>query len=416
MSEPRLSAKIWAGFLAIFMVVNFLFGRPIEEPRTQSFHVDVSFDPSLRKESFTGRLYLMIFRSDHKTLQKWPNWFNPEPCFVRKVSNWEPGSTLSFDDSALGFPHRLSKLPKGTYTFQAVMDVNPDHAHFSVAPGNLYAITRKEFDPEKPSGISLQMNQVFKQVEPGDTDRVHFLKVRSNLVSNFHHRPTYLRAGVVLPESYLRNTDKKYPVLLEIPGFGGNHLSALHMAGRGVSRVKGREVLHVVLDPSCHHGHHVFADSANNGPYGRALIEELIPEIEKRFRVLPGPRNRILTGHSSGGWSTLWLQTTYPDMFAGCWSTAPDPVDFRDFQRINLYRSGENMFLDREGQTRPIARRNGKAVLFYRSFSDMEEIMGHGGQLASFEAVFSNRGEDGQPCKLWNRKTGEIDPQVAESW
>ena len=90
------------------------------------------------------------------------------------------------------------------------------------------------------------------------------------------------------------------------------------------------------LDPSCPRGHHVFADSANNGPVGKALIRELIPAFYKKFRGIPSPKARFLAGHSSGGWSSLWLQVTYPGQFAGTWSTSPDPVDFRDFQRINL--------------------------------------------------------------------------------
>jgi hypothetical protein len=175
-------------------------------------------------------------------------------------------------------------------------------------------------------------------------------------------------------------------------------------------------MLYVVLDPSCRHGHHVFADSDNNGPVGQALIAELIPHIEKTYRGVGSPGARFLTGHSSGGWSSLWLQVTYPDFFGGTWSTAPDPVDFRDFQRINLYRADDNMFTDAEGKPRPIARRAGKPVLFYRPFSDMEVVMGHGGQLAAFEAVFSSRGPDGSPRRLWDRATGKLDVEVAKSW
>jgi hypothetical protein len=175
-------------------------------------------------------------------------------------------------------------------------------------------------------------------------------------------------------------------------------------------------MLYVVLDPSCRHGHHVFADSANNGPCGRALVEEFIPALEKRFRAVGKPQGRFVTGHSSGGWSSLWLQVTYPDTFNGVWSTAPDPVDFRDFQKINLYRAGVNMFRDETGRPRPLARRDGEPVLWYKGFSDMEEVMGHGGQLASFEAVFSARGPDGRPRRLWDRKTGAVDRQVAKGW
>jgi hypothetical protein len=175
-------------------------------------------------------------------------------------------------------------------------------------------------------------------------------------------------------------------------------------------------MLYVVLDPSCRLGHHVFADSENNGPCGRALREELMPHLEKTFRGLGVPGARFLTGHSSGGWSSLWLQVTAPPFFGGTWSTAPDPVDFRDFQRIDIYRPGANVFTDEAGQPRPLARRGGKAVLYFQSFCDMETVMGHGGQLGSFEAVFSPRDRDGKPRPLWDRATGRIDADAARSW
>jgi S-formylglutathione hydrolase FrmB len=172
----------------------------------------------------------------------------------------------------------------------------------------------------------------------------------------------------------------------------------------------------VVLDPDCSTGHHVFADSENNGPCGRALIEELIPALEKKFHGIGNGRGRLVTGHSSGGWSSLWLQVTYPDQFAGVWSTAPDPVDFRDFVRVDLTRLGVNLFIDDKGNKRVLARSGGQALLYYKSLSDMEEVMGHGGQLGSFEAVFSPRGPDGKPRRLWDRTTGAIDPEVARAW
>src|SRR5205807_2896722 len=198
----------------------------------------------------------------------------------------------------------------------------------------------------------------------------------------------HLRAGVLLPKSYADRPAARYPVIYEIPGFSGDHHHVDRAEKRNATEVAGVEMIHVTLDPTCRLGHHVFADSANNGPCGKALIEELIPHIEKEYRGIGKPGARFVTGHSSGGWSSLWLQVTYPDFFGGVWSTAPDPVDFRDFQRINVYKPDTNMFVDEEGKQRPLARTRGKAVLFYKPFSDMEDIIGHGGQLPSFEAVF----------------------------
>ncbi len=107
---------------------------------------------------------------------------------------------------------------------------------------------------------------------------------------------------------------------------------------------------------------------------------------------------------------------TYPDTFGGVWSTSPDPVDFRDFQRIDLYAPGENLFRDRDGNRRPIARRGDRPVLFFDDFSRMEDVIGDGGQLRSFEAVFSPLGADGRPRRLWDRADGAIDPEVARAW
>jgi S-formylglutathione hydrolase FrmB len=74
------------------------------------------------------------------------------------------------------------------------------------------------------------------------------------------------------------------------------------------------------------------------------------------------------------------------------------------------------MFTGPDGKARPIARMGGQPSLFYKPFSDMEVVMGHGGQLGSFEAVFSPRGEDGKPRQLWDRKTGAVDAEVARAW
>jgi len=378
---------------------------------------DLSFDSRLLDRPFTGRVYVLLFRTDRPELQRGLNWFNPEPVFARDVRNWKPGEILTIDRNALAFPIPLDRLPRATYTVQAVLDRHPNHMHFSTAPGNLYTVARKvPLDPAASGPIRLHLDRVYEERPFKESDRIKLVEIESKLLSTFHGRPTRLRAGIALPASYVQDVSRRYPVVYEIPGFSGTH-TAIHQAlARGATNLAGVEVLHVMLDPSCHHGHHVFADSENNGPCGRALLEELIPAIESRFRAVGTPAGRLVTGHSSGGWSSLWLQVTYPDFFAGCWSTAPDPVDFRDFQRINLYRPGENMFTDSKGQPRPIARRNGKPVLYYKAFSDMEEIMGHGGQLASFEAVFSPRGADGKPRRLWDRKTGAIDLEVAKTW
>ena len=374
------------------------------------------FDKSVSTQPFTGRVYVMLFKQEAKELRSGPEWFRPEPFFARDVKNWQPGEALVFGGDSLGFPVAMAKVPKETYSIQAVMDFDRGARGFSTAEGNGYSSTvRRQLDGATSGQVTLKIDKVYKARPFKETERVKLVDIESKLLTAFHGRSTHLRAGVVLPRSFVAEPGKRYPVVYEIPGFGGTHFGALRMPD-SITDVAGVEMIYVVLDPECRLGHHVFADSANNGPCGKASIEELIPAIEKKYRGIGTGQARFVTGHSSGGWSSLWLQVAYPDSFNGVWSTSPDPVDFRDFQRIDLTKPDANMFVDATGEKRPIARRGDKAILFYKPFSDMEEVMGRGGQLGSFEAVFSPRGRDGQPRKLWDRATGSVDPEVAKTW
>jgi S-formylglutathione hydrolase FrmB len=375
----------------------------------------VTFDKAVSDKPFTGRVYVMLAKSERGEPRFGPSWVRPEPIFARDVKDWKPGEELVIDATALAFPDPMAKLPKATYSAQAVMDFDRGERNFSTAPGNGYSkVVRKELDSAATGSVALTINQVVPARRFQETERVKLAEMDSKLLSDFHKRPVKMRAGVVLPKSFASEPKRRYPVVYEIPGFGGTHAAALRMTSR--TDVAGVEMIWVVLDPSCRLGHSVFADSANNGPWGRALVEEFIPYIEKQYRGLGTPAARFVTGHSSGGWSSLWLQVTYPDFFGGVWSTAPDPVDFRDFQRINVYRPGVNMFIDDRGERRPLARTRGKPSIFYKPFSDMDRITGHGGQLDSFDSVFSPRGPDGKPKPLWDRDTGAVDPEVARHW
>jgi hypothetical protein len=398
-----------------FLLILVAPSSVLAQARPLEFHI--TFEKNVSPQSFTGRVYVMLFKQDVKELRPGPGWFRPDPFFAADVKDWRPGQPVVLGADALAFPVAMSKVPKATYSIQAVMDFDRGARPFSTAEGNGYSQTiRRELDGVASGPVELKIDQVYKVPAFRETDRVKLVDIESKLLTAFHGRPVHLRAGVVLPRSYAAEPRRRYPVVYEIPGFGGTHTGAFAAAARGATDVAGVEMLYVVLDTDCRLGHHVFADSANNGPCGQALIEELIPAIEMKYRGLGTGLARFVTGHSSGGWSSLWLQVTYPDQFNGVWSTSPDPVDFRDFQRIDLTRPDTNLFIDERGEKRPIARQGGKPILFFKPFSAMEDVMGHGGQLGSFEAVFSPRGSDGRPRRLWDRNTGAIDPEVARSW
>jgi len=273
--------------------------------------------------------------------------------------------------------------------------------------------------PEVPTDepVRLTIDQLVPERNFEDAKWSKQCSVRSEKLSAFHHRDVLIKAAVLLPKSYFDQPERRYPTIFNIPGFGGTLFFGRREEPIDEHNPGEIEFLRVTLDPNCPRGHHAFADSDTNGPWATALVTEWLAAFEQQFRAISAPHGRMLTGHSSGGWSSLWLQITHPQMFGGVWSTAPDSVDFRDFQQINVYRDAENAYRDPEGNRRPIARRGADhVVIWLDDFDRMEQVLGHGGQFESFEAVFSPRGAGGQPLPLWNRTDGAIDPAVARTW
>lgn len=412
---------------AVVMALGFILAGPGTTRAASNFIADgpgraLAFQidrvPPVPAGRVNARVYVLLGRDESGVEPRdGPDWFHPEPFFAVNVENWEPDQPVRVGADADGFPGTLAELKPGRYAAQAVARFNRDTHRIGNGEGNAFGpVVHVDLDPRKGGTIKLTVDQVVEPRTFPSTDRIKLVELPSRKLSEFHHRPIKHRAALILPEGIEdAPPGRKLPALYIIPGFGGDHF----MARRYLDDPRlafATDFIRVMLDPDCGTGHHVFADSATNGPRGTALVEEFIPYIERTYPAIADPRARLLNGHSSGGWSSLWLQVAYPDFFGGTWSTSPDPVDFRDFQRINIYAAGENMFHDRAGKRRPIARIGEMPMLFYDRFSRMDDVVGWGGQLGSFEAVFSPLDGAGKPRKLWDRKTGAIDPAVAKAW
>ena len=411
----RFRIRLAVQYSAMVAVAIVLSGSAIARAAVE---FEVTLDPAVAQQPVSGRLYVFLSQHPFQEPRDGPNWFAPEPFFGIDVKDFQPGTTRRVDDAAAGFPNRLSKLAPGKYRAQALLGHNPDLASQGRAPGNAYSrVIEVDVSAGPVQTVALSFDRIVPPKKFPDVEWVKQVSVSSQLLGNFFKREVLQEASVTLPAGYDEHPERRYPVIYEVTGFGGSHWDALRQKAPPQAAEGETDFIVVLLDAQCDWGHHVYADSATNGPRGRALVEELIPEIDRRFRTVAAPAGRLLAGHSSGGWSSLWLQVSHPDFFGGVWSSSPDPVDFRDFQQVDLYAQPPlSMYFDEQGKPRPIARMGGKAVLFYPSFGKMDDVLGRGGQLRSFEAVFSPLGADGLPRKLWDRTTGHIDPEVARAW
>jgi len=306
----------------------------------------------------------------------------------------------------------LKNLPPGEYAIQAILMTNVE-INLPDAPGNLFC------DPvpfnTRDGTITLTLNRVRKENVPKDTATHKYLSIPSKLLSDFHGRPVSYRVGVVLPKEFDKE-EKKYALLVDIGGFGTRHTDAAKVESDS-------RFIQIVPDGAGPLGDPYQVNSANNGPFGDAFTQEVIPFIEKTFRGIGSPQSRFTCGISTGGWVSLALQIYYPDFFNGCWSQCPDSVTFERFELVDLY-GDTNAFVNRFGNERPSTRTiDGDVVSTVRHELMLERVLGRGGKWelsgrdwASWNAVYGPRGKDGRPIPIWEGKTGVIDKTVVEHW
>lgn len=371
--------------------------------------------------ALSGRLLIFMTRSDKPLEMIEPDFTDPNAVWISgtEVTNLTAGKGIEIDADVLSFPAAFSSAPAGEYQVMALLDRNHSYTYNGSGPGDIYSVIVKSTMPAAETAITL--SKVIPKRKITVPANARLIEFESPMLSAFWGRPVKMQASVILPPSYDKSKTQKYPTVYNVSGYGGSHLQPLRNAENMAKQMadgKRPEMIYVYLEAQCSLGHHVWADSANNGPWGTALEKEFIPYIEKQFRMDARPSGRFLTGHSSGGWSTLWVMVTHPDFFGGTWSTSPDPVDFRSFTGPDLTKyPPQNAYADASGKEYNLVRDHGKELMTVRQYAQQERVLGYyGGQFGSFNAVFSPKGPDGQPMQLFDIDSGRIDPAVAKAW
>ncbi len=427
--DPRL--RVARAAIAVTLLLSPI-GSAEAQPQSLAIPVQHTFFHVLLDRSFSkpvsGRLLLFVAKPTGDASQVDINMMSPGSVYVaaKEVQNLSPGESVDIDADDIVFPGPLSKAEAGNYRMQAVLDLYHSYNYNSRAPGDLLSAPAS-VDLPFSTPPTLTLSQVVP--EPADplaqrpdiNSALRPLDFVSPVLTAFWGREIHMRGWVLLPPGYESHPKDHYPTVYFTHGFGGS-LQGLRARFAPVlydrmKQGKMPEMIWVLLDESSPTGTHEFADSVNNGPWGTALTKEFIPRIESQYRMDARASGRFLQGHSSGGWATLWLQTHYPKIFGGTWSTSPDPSDFHFFSTIDLYAPHANFYRGPDGTPNPILRDHGQPRATMQQLAGLEAVLGdYGGQLASFEWVFSPRGLDGRPEPLFNRATGDIDPEVAAYW
>jgi len=456
------SCSIVGAVCLLSLCLSFAQTRP--SGPASKLRLEISFPESLSGQPLDGHILLGISTdpSSEPRFQLREEEALSAQFFGLDVEGWKPGTTAVIDSTSLGYPLvSLDELPAGDYYVQAVLNIYetfhradghnvklpPDKGEgqkWNRKPGNLFnKPLRVHLDPQQASGVRIQLTEKISPIEPPkDTQYIKHLRIESKLLTAFWGRPMYLGATVLLPEGFDEHPTAHYPLLVHHGHFEADweffatnapaesrpdRLSRGQYAYRfHQDWISGR--LPRMLLVSIQHANPYYDDSyavnsANVGPYGDAITQELIPEVEKRFRGIAQPWARALEGGSTGGWEALAQQVFYPDFFNGVYSFCPDPVDFRAYELVNVYDDSNAFWNAGPFGTVPRAEMrtlNGQILATMEPAVRLEEVMGTHGrsteQFGIWQAVFSPVGSDGYPKPIWNPSTGAIDRTVAAYW
>ena len=464
-------------YLFLLMLAPWAGGNSIERsPKPVGPQFTIRFPSSLESESLDGRLLLMLSTNNEKE-PRFQITDGPETqlVFGLDVNNFSPDQEITFtpDDSFFGYPlAELSDIPADTYFVQVLLHryetFNRSDGHtvkmpmdrgegqqWNRAPGNLYNTPIPiVIDSEGGESYSIELDQKIPPISPPeDSKYIKHIQIESKLLSEFWGRPMYVGAHVLLPEGFDEHPEAKYPLAImhghfpyDFGGFRPNppdpDLEPDYSARfdiHGYNKIVQQEAHDFyttwtgpdfprVLAIKIQHANPFYDDSyavnsENLGPYGDAITYELIPYIEQKFRGIGEGWARFVYGGSTGGWEALAVQVKYPEEYNGCFAACPDPIDFRAFCLVNLYEDKNAYYY--ESSFKKALRPGHRDYLGQVQSSLME--MNHrelalgtksrsGQQWDIWEAVYSPVGPDGYPQRIWDKKTGEINPKVAAFW
>ena len=389
------------------------------------------------------------------------------------VDHLAPGQTAIIDAKATGWPlESLAKLPTGDYYVQGLLNryetfhradgvtikLAPDRGegqHWNQAPGNFYSKPVKlHLDAAKGGTVKILLDQEIPPLAPvPDSAFVRHITIKSELLSKFWGRPVMIGAHVLVPFGFDQHPEAHYPLMIfhnhferefldfretpPDPELKPDYSERFHLAGynrivqeegyknyqQWISAKFPRFLVVAIDHANPYYDDSYAVNSANLGPYGDAINHELLPVLEKTFRGIGQGWARFTYGGSTGGWEALATQIFYPDDYNGAFAACPDPIDFRAFTLVDLYKddnlyqlTGPHHAVERPGFRNYL----GEVLSTQRDSNRYELALGDHGrsgeQYDIWQAVYGPVGKDGYPAPIFDKVTGKIDHHIADYW
>jgi len=256
----------------------------------------------------------------------------------------------------------LKKGADGIWSI-TVGPLEPSMYHYNFVVDNVSAI-----DPKNAHALRDGAKYSSMVIVPGKGSEIYEVNEvpHGSLTQAWYNSPSlelYRRMYVYTPPGY-ENGKENYPVLYLLHGGGGDE-DAWTSLGRAnyildnlIARKKAKPMIIVMTNGNAWQTSSLRTAPGSpeftredyqkvSGKFEKSLVEDVIPFIEKNYRVKTGKENRAIAGLSMGGGHTITATTNYPDTFGyiGVFSSGifqPGASTESDF--LALKKSGYNTY------------------------------------------------------------------------
>ncbi len=149
--------------------------------------------------------------------------------------------------------------------------------------------------------------------------QVYSPSLKDNLLNDSASRDVL----IYLPPSYHQQSDKHYPVVYLLHGYGATHRSWIYPKFVEIDKILNQliqsqqiqEMIVVMPNAYNRYGGSFYTNSIVTGDWEDFITQDLVAWVDQHYRTLTQAQNRGIAGHSMGGYGAIKIAMKHPEVF-----------------------------------------------------------------------------------------------------
>ena len=190
--------------------------------------------------------------------------------------------------------------------------------------------------------LSAQVQPIVPPVVPGakpvamEHIKIHGTALEGNLEGDAVDRDVI----VLLPPSYEKEKQRRYPVVYALHGYSIGAEEWVHelhapQTIEGAFAQGAKEMIVVLPDSKTFHNGSMYSSSVTTGDFEKFISHDVVAYIDAHYRTIPDRMSRGLVGHSMGGYGASRIGMKHPDVFGSLYIMSPCCLSARTAEPAN---------------------------------------------------------------------------------